>query len=282
MQINEAFMPSTSYKEMLFLQRWMSQYPWLTVGFSTRLGGRSQPPYESLNCGLHVGDRPIDVVQNRNRLVQLQGYSFEQWTCANQIHGSSLYQVGMEDRGKGNATLDAAIPDVDGLYTRRKDIFLASFYADCVPIYFLDPINRVVGIAHAGWKGTVSNIATKMIKRWQEEFGTDLSTIRVAIGPAIGGCCYEVDDTVMDHIMPHADYLSTKAYTSNENGRYQLDLKQVNYDFIKKAGILSENIEVSSWCTSCRSDLFFSHRKENGKTGRMTAFIAIKEEEIVS
>jgi YfiH family protein len=282
MLINEAFKPCSSYEEMLFLQRWMKQYPWLTAGFSTRLGGRSHPPYEALNCGLHVGDRPIDVVQNRNRLAQLQGFSFAQWTCANQVHGSHLYHVGTEDRGKGNATLDTAIPDVDGLYTRHRDIFLASFYADCVPLYFVDPVNRVVGIAHAGWKGTVSQIATKMIQRWQQEFGSELSSIQIAIGPAIGGCCYEVDDAVMDHIKPYADHLSTSSYTSNDNGKYQLDLKQINHDFIKKAGIPSENIEVSSWCTSCRSDLFFSHRKENGKTGRMTAFIAIKEEEIVS
>jgi YfiH family protein len=277
---NEAFMPCTSHKEVLFLGRWMDQHPWLTAGFSTRLGGRSHPPFESLNCGLHVGDRPIDVVQNRNRLILLQGFSFEQWTCANQVHGSRLHHVGVQDRGKGNASLDTAIPDVDGLYTSHRNIFLASFYADCVPLFFVDPVQRVIGIAHAGWKGTVSHIGRKMIQHWQEEFSSRLSDIQVAIGPAIGGCCYEVDDAVMDHIKPFAEHLSTEAFTSNHNGKYQLDLKQINHDLIKKAGIPSENIEVSRWCTSCRSDLFFSHRKEKGKTGRMTAFIAIKEEEM--
>jgi YfiH family protein len=280
MKKNETFKPTSNHTEVLYLQEWMDQYPWLVAGFSTRLGGRSQQPYESLNCGLHVGDNPLDVAHNRERLTKLHDFPFIQWTSANQVHGTNIHCVTAGDSGKGRESLDSAIPDADGLYTSQKNIFLASFYADCVPLFFIDPVQRMVGIAHAGWKGTVSQIGSKFIQHWQNEHGSDLSDIQVAIGPAIGDCCYEVDDFVMDHVKPFAGNLSTECFTPNDTGKYQLNLKQINYNFLKQAGIPEENIEVSSWCTSCRTDLFFSHRKEKGKTGRMTAFMAIKEEEM--
>lgn len=276
----DIFQRHPTQKEALYIQRWMEQYPWLIAGFSTRSGGKSLAPYDSLNCGLHVADDPIDVVGNRQRLIKLQNLPFTSWTSANQIHGSTIYEVQASDIGKGKDSLDSAIQGVDGLYTLESNIFLASFYADCVPIFFIDPTKRLIGIVHAGWKGTVAQIGKKLIHHWKEEFSSDLSDIKVAIGPSIGGCCYEVDDAVMNQVKPFSSLLSKDAITVKSNHKYQMDLKQINFDLLKQAGIRSEHIEVSGWCTSCNTDLFYSHRKENGVTGRMTAFMAIKGEEM--
>lgn len=276
----DIFQVHPTQKEALYVQDWMDEYPWLVAGFSTRNGGNSLTPYASLNSGLHVGDDPLDVVKNRKRLISLQNMPFELWTCANQIHGSTIYHVQSSDKGRGRSSLDSAIQGVDGLFTQESNIFLASFYADCVPIFFIDPKKRVIGIVHAGWKGTVAQIGSKLIQHWNKVFNSSPSDIKVAIGPAIGGCCYEVDNAVMDQFKPFFHLLSKGATTIKSNSKYQIDLKQINYDFLKQAGIRSEHIEVSQWCTSCRTDLFYSHRKENGVTGRMTAFMTIKEEEM--
>lgn len=276
----DIFQPHSTHIEALYIQSWMEQYPWLVAGFSTRRGGSSLSPFDSLNCGLHVADDPAAVVKNRERLIKLQNVPFASWTCANQIHGSTIYQVQATDIGKGRDSLNLAIPGVDGLYTCESNLFLASFYADCVPIFFIDPTKRLIGIVHAGWKGTVAQIGKKLIQRWKEEFNSALSDIKVVIGPAIGGCCYEVDDTVMDQVKPFLNLLSKKAITVKCNRKYQIDLKQINFDLLNQAGIRSEHIEVSEWCTSCNTDLFYSHRKENGVTGRMAAFMTIKEEEM--
>lgn len=263
---------------LLRIKHWEEHYPGLAAGFTTRLGGRSHAPYNTFNLGLHVGDQPADVVANRKRLAARLGLSFAAFTCAEQTHGSNVYYVQNIDRGRGKEAVQDAIPNVDAIYTDQADILLVSFYADCVPLFFFDPQKRLIGLAHAGWKGTAGRIGVKLISAWVEQFGSQREDIRVVLGPSIGGCCYEVDDRVVDQFASLRDMISDGAVQETGNGKYDLDLKQINVDFLREAGILEDHIEVSRWCTSCDRSLFFSHRRDRGKTGRMASFLALKKE----
>lgn len=269
--------------ERLVIQSWEQAYPLLSAGFSGRNGGSGSGHYDSLNLALHVGDDPETVAVNRTNLAEAAGFSYEAWTCGEQVHLTRVAVVTQADKGLGRADRESAFADTDGLITNVPGIMLTSFYADCVPLYFLDPIHRVVGLAHAGWKGTVGQIAERMIQAMRDEFGSAPEQIRTAIGPSIGDCCYEVDEFVMSkvrEIVPAdsgIDITERVASSSVNPGRSMLNLKELNRIIMIKAGILPSRIECTSYCTSCRSDLFFSYRKENGKTGRMASWIGMKE-----
>lgn len=256
------------------LQVWEDQFDWLSVGFTGRENGVSKSPYTSLNCALHVGDEVADVVENRRRVAEEAGFSLHAWTCAEQVHGHGVSLIQAHDRGKGSVSQEQAVPHTDGLITAEENVLLAALYADCVPLYFLDPAHRIVALAHAGWKGTVQRIAFQVIQLMNERLGSKVSEIRVAIGPSIGRCCYEVDDRVMDHVkklMPEKSF-----HDHSGQGHYMLDLKQINRKIMLEAGILSDHIEVSKWCTHCHPEYFFSHRRDGMPSGRMASWIGIK------
>jgi YfiH family protein len=255
--------------ELLFLDRWMERFPQLTAGFSTRNGGVSAAPLNSLNCALHVNDDANNVIDNRRRLACAAGFSPDAMTCVEQVHGIEVAIVTGEQRGMGSCSRED-VPHKDALITAEPNIMLTAFFADCVPLYFYDPDCRAVGLAHAGWKGTVRNIVQSTLDAMSRQYGSSPEHIHAAIGPSIGACCYEVDDKVIDQI-PLAN-----VYVSAGNGKYMLDLKEMNRQFMIKAGILPMNIEITRLCTSCNTDLFFSHRREQGKTGRMAGWIALK------
>ncbi|TGV09491.1 peptidoglycan editing factor PgeF, partial [Mesorhizobium sp. M00.F.Ca.ET.186.01.1.1] len=161
-------------------------------------------------------------------------------------------------------------------------VLLTSFYADCVPLFFLDPATGAIGLAHAGWKGTVGRIAEEMVKSLQAHCGAQPADIRVAIGPSIGGCCYEVDERIMTQVRTSAQNWETAVTASAAAEKYMLDLRQLNTEILLEAGIAKQHLLVTDWCTSCRTDLFFSHRKEAGAagtTGRMASYIGWKETE---
>lgn len=276
MILYEPFVPGKD-EPILYPVKLKRAYPWLVAGFSTREQGVSKAPFHSLNVGLHVQDELSAVLENRKKIILSQGFAVEDWVSANQVHGANLFQVTARDRGKGYASLESAIPDTDGLFTRENNIFLASFYADCVPLYFIDVTQRIVGICHAGWKGTASQIGRRLIDTWKNRFKSNLSDIRVLIGPSIGPCCYEVDQRVMNHFTQFSKEIPSGSILQKGNNKYMLDLKRINAQILIQAGVKEEHIEVSHWCTSCHPELFFSHRRDGGKTGRMLAFIGIKE-----
>lgn len=263
---------------LLFIDQWMKLFPWLVAGFTTRQGGYSREPFESFNLGLHVGDEKEDVLRNRQKLAQMLQFSLNEVTCAEQTHSANVYEVQPQDRGKGSDSLQTVIQNVDGLYTKQKNTLLMSFYADCVPLYFVDGMNQLVGLAHAGWKGTVHRIGPHIVQQWVERYQSDHRHIYVVVGPSICQHCYEVDEHVLQHIRPYKHIVSEQTIIPKTNGKSELDLKQLNVDLLIEAGIPRQNIEISKWCTSCHNDLFFSHRKENGQTGRLASFIAIREE----
>lgn len=272
---------------LLHLDAWEANFEGLTAGFTTRQGGFSASPRDSLNTALHVGDEPDAVVRNRRRTAETLGWDFAAWTCAEQVHGKRVRVVTAEDRGCGRESRESAIQDTDALVTNEPDLLLVMYFADCVPLYFYDPETGALGLAHAGWKGTVADIAGETARAMAEAFGTRPENLLAAIGPSIGSCCYEVDEPVMKHVRPLVEELRISPGTAAESrgkppfiergdGHASLDLKEINRHLMIKAGILPSRIEMSSWCTSCRTDLFFSHRKENGATGRMMSWLGKK------
>ena len=258
---------------LLSLASW-SKRDGLTAGFTLRGGGVSEAPWRSLNTALHVGDDPEHVIRNRRKVADALGWDFEAWTCAEQVHGNRVHVVTRMDRGKGRESRETAIPGADALITDEPDVLLTMFFADCVPLYFYDPDTNALGLAHAGWKGTVADVAGATVRAMAETYGTRPHRLLAAIGPSIGACCYEVDDAVLRHVRPLED--GERFANPTAESRAKLNLKQLNRHLMIKAGILASRIEMSSWCTSCRTDLFFSHRAENGSTGRMMSWLGRK------
>jgi hypothetical protein len=257
------------------LNAWTGRFPQVTAGITTRRGGVSEAEYSTLNCGLHVGDDPERVVQNRRIAARAAGMPFEAWTCAEQVHGAEVVPVTAADRGRGRDRTDTAVPKADGLITREKGILLAGMFADCVPLYFYDPVHQAIGLAHAGWRGTAAQIAKATVEAMSAHFGTRSDELLAAIGPSIGSCCYEVGEETARAFNDVAE--EGVSIFALPGGKYRLDLKLINRHIMMKAGILPIHIEMSQWCTGCRTDLFFSHRIEKGRTGRMAAWIGLKE-----
>jgi YfiH family protein len=266
----EAFVQRSHTDQSFQLTTWMDKFERLSVGFTSRTGGVSKSPMTSLNCALHVGDRLEDVITNRQLVAECAGFTIDAWTCAEQVHSNAIQKVSRQHMGLGNNSRDQAFQDTDALISNESGIMLAAFFADCVPLYFVDPVHHAIGLAHAGWKGTALHIAERTIEAMNRQFGSQPEQILTAIGPSIGVCCYEVNDQVIEQ-------LDCKRPVQKRNGRYMLDLKETNRQFMIRAGILPTNIEISEWCTSCNTDLFYSHRAENGQTGRMTAWIGWNE-----
>lgn len=270
------------------LEQWEREDASLSVGFSSRAGGVSDIPYFSLNCGRHVGDRAEHVVENRRIVSKLARFSFDAWTCAEQVHGNRVERIGSGQRGKGRFSREDAVQNADALVTNEQDIMLVSFYADCVPLYFYAPDVVAIGLAHAGWKGTVLDIASRTIDVLERDYGADRKRLLVAIGPSIGPCCYEVDERVAEQIyaLTESGKLSMDEHdmpfglTAKENGHYDLDLKEVNRQIMIKAGVEPQHLQVSAWCTGCQREWFYSHRMEGGRTGRMVAWIGFNSEEV--
>jgi YfiH family protein len=274
---------------LFLLPEWMKLREGLTAGFSSRLGGVSEAPWESLNCGLHVGDDASAAVRNRELLAESLGWPFEAWTCAEQVHGTRVFRVTAGDRGKGRLSRESSVGEADALMTNERGVLLTSFYADCVPLYFMAPKLGVIALAHAGWKGTVGQIALNTVVAMCVEYGCDPKDIRGAIGPSIGICCYEVDGNALERVQMLVRELESDPYAALSaespmiepavEGKARINLKEMNRQIMIKAGILPMNIEMSEWCTGCSTDVFFSHRKEGGRTGRMISWIGMERGE---
>ncbi len=243
--------------------------------FTTRLGGVSLSPYSSLNLGLHVGDDPQKVIANRQLICEALGVDISRLVAGQQVHGDKVVTVGAAHAGRGATSEGDALPGVDALVTGEPYVLLSSYYADCVPLLFLDPVRRVIALAHAGWKGTVQNIGIKTLHHMIEKHGCKAEDILVAVGPAIGPCCYEVDAPVMKAVEMCLPGGSVPA-CSGKPGRWWLDLPVVNYRLLLGAGVRAENISMAACCTACRDGLFYSYRKQNGSTGRMASLIMLK------
>lgn len=270
----EPFIQNT--EQVLELTIWNHFSKQLVVGFTTKNGGVSKMEFESLNLGLHVKDDNNLVVSNRRKLGDILCFPAEKWVCAEQTHKNKIAKVTKKDLGAGVFTYEDSIKDTDGLYTTEKNILLTLCFADCVPVYFFAPSKQIIGIVHAGWKGTVQDIVGEMVRAWERE-GVKRDEIQAVIGPAIGKCCYIVDDYVIN-VVKALEHVDSNPFESISDNQYLLDLKDLNYQLMVRAGIPPDHIQVSSYCTSCENQFFFSHRRDAGKTGRMISFIGLKED----
>lgn len=259
--------------EAVFLRDWQKEVPGLTAGFTTRNGGKSEVPFKSLNVGFHVNDDRDTVLENRKIIADLIKTPMDNWVSGEQVHGTSIAAVSSEDRGKGSTNLEKSIKEADGLISNETSILLTGFFADCVPLFFIDPATNWFGIAHAGWKGTVGGIAGKMVQAFCTQ-GSQADNIKAAIGPSISAANYEVDDQVVSQI---PEKWHEEAVIPKEHSKYLIDLKKINELILLESGLNKDNISISSYCTSQNADLFFSHRRDKGKTGRMLGFIGFSK-----
>lgn len=239
--------------------------------FTCRLHGKSDLPAGGLNMALHVGDSQQQVVQNRKDLAAALSIKAESITTCEQIHGSNIELVTSKKIGRGAFAFSDTIAGADALITKEKDVPLMLFFADCVPVVFADPVTGAVGVAHAGWRGSVATIAAKTVRKMVEEFGVVPENLLAAIGPSIGPCCYEVDGTVYEQAKDFA-----ACFSSVGNGHWQLNLWKMNEMQLLQEGLKSENIMCADICTADNKELFFSYRAEAGKTGRLAAVICSK------
>jgi hypothetical protein len=249
----------------------LDKYDDLLHCFTTRSGGVSKGAYESMNLGFDTGDDEENVRKNYYILTEKLGINIEDIVETYQTHTNNIRYVTEND--KGRAMEDPEYTDIDGLYTDKKNIALMSFHADCNAVFFYDPVKKLIGLSHAGWRGTVQNIAGEMI-RALAELGSNPSDIKAAISPSLGQCCFEVDKDVADlFISINREY---KDYMIMQGEKYHFDLWAINkYNMIKE-GMNEENIETAGLCSKCHNDLFFSHRGQKGKRGLMAGIIMMK------
>lgn len=245
-------------------------------GFSTRIGGVSKEHLGTMNLSFSRGDDAEAVRENYRRMANALDVSYDSFVFSQQTHTTNVRTVTVDDRGKGILhPLD--YQDVDGLITNVPGLCLSTFYADCVPLYFVDPVHRAIGLSHSGWRGTVGRMGQVTLQRMTEEYGTDPSDVIAAIGPSICQDCYEVSEDVIEQFQrafsqEHWDEL----YYKKENGKYQLNLWKANEIVMLEAGVKKENIAVTNICTCCNSDILFSHRASQGKRGNLAAFLLLK------
>lgn len=262
--------------------------------FSTRLGGVSEGIFGTLNLGFNRGDAPENVLENYRRVAKVLGVNVEDMVASKQTHTVNIRTVTAEDKGKGIVKpLD--YDNVDGLITKEKGLVLVTSYADCVPLYFVDPVKQVIGLAHSGWRGTVQQMGAHMVTAMAEQFGCCPTDLVAAIGPSICQECYEVSEEVAEafrEILIGTEAVVQEIYDSGNYGdsitdrqvlepgkapgKYQLDLWLANLIILRKAGIPLRQISVTDICTCHNPAYLFSHRASGGQRGSLEAFLMLK------
>jgi len=248
-------------------------------GFTTRFGGVSTGVYDSLNLGQNLGDDPAAVLENYNRITAALGIRREDLVFSRQVHGDRVRVVGRADC---HPPLQETTEEADGLVTAERGVALAVFTADCIPVLLWAEGTDIVGAVHAGWRSTVLDIVGKSVGR-MAALGADPGRIRAAIGPGIGPCCFETGPEVPEAVervlgnvgatcgRPQAH--AVRPYKSRPDGKYMVDLKEVNRRLLIRAGLRPERVTMAAACTMCRPELFWSHRVTNGVRGSQAAMI---------
>lgn len=240
-------------------------------GFSTKLGGVSKGDCATMNISTTRGDDPEAVNENRRRLARALDVEECKMVYTQQTHTTNVAVVNESDYGR-------VLPETDGMITNVPGLCLVTFYADCVPLYFVDPVKQVIGLSHSGWRGTVHKMAVATVRKMQETYSCDPADIRAVVGPSICQECYEVSEDVIDEF--RANYRKEdwdSLYYKKENGKYQLNLWRANEINLLDAGIRKDHMAVTNLCTCCNHELLFSHRYTKGKRGNLSAFLALKE-----
>ncbi len=238
-----------------------------------RIGGVSEGGYAELNLAFHVGDDPGAVAANRARLAAALGLSLDSFVVPQQVHQGHVQVVTEEHRGRGARSDDDAITATDALITREPGIVLAVMTADCVPVIVFDPTLPAVGIAHAGWAGTLLHVTRRTVEKMQSEFGSDPVSLVAALGPSIGPATYEVRRDVAD--LAHVEFAGLDVLRPHGEGTYLFDLWESNVGDLVEAGLSRANIEVAGIDTYADGARFYSHRRD-GTTGRFMALAMLR------
>lgn len=245
--------------------------------FSTRLGGASEGRFSTMNFSFTRGDDPEHVRENYRRMAAVLGVSVERMTLSWQTHTTNVRVVTEADAGKG-IVRERDYRDVDGLVTDVPGVTLVTFSADCVPLYFVDPVHRAIGLAHSGWRGTVARMGRVTLETMNRVYGTRPQDVIAAIGPSICRDCFEVGEEVIDMFAAEfAAQYHRKLFYRKENGRYQLDLWLANQIVLKEAGVSAGRISTTDICTRCNPQLLFSHRFHGEARGNLAAFLCLKQ-----
>ena len=232
---------------------------------SSRCGGVGARPFDSLNLGRGVDDAEVAVEENRRRLGEALGVPWPRLATVRQVHGTTVHTVA----GAGPQGLDA-----DALIGRGPGTALAILVADCAPVLLLDPRTGALGLAHAGWRGTVGGIAARTVAALHDAYGCRPGDLLAAVGPAIGPCCYEVDEPVLARLRAAVPWWA-EVVRPGRPGHAYLDVPGANLRVLRDAGLDPDRVDVSGLCTACGQDRLFSHRGSGGRTGRMAAVLAL-------
>lgn len=238
----------------------------LVHGFTTRLGGESKAPYDSFNLGRHVEDEAVreDAVNNRARLCKALGLDFEKAAIPGQVHSSTVKSV---EENLERPEMKA----VDGLLTSSAGLPLILHFADCVPVIVYDPVRSVAGIFHAGWRGTAGRIVRVGVEKMIGDYGCHAKDMVAAVGPAIGRCCYPTGEEAFQQLHESVDY--PEPLFGDMEGQKCPDLKAINAMQLMESGV--EEVDISHWCTACNPEIFYSHRRSGGVTGRQAAIVSL-------
>lgn len=242
--------------------------------FTTRRGGVSEGIYDSLNTSPRKDDKRENVVINLDIVCSAIGIDFRKLVLSDQVHGNEIRVVTKEDIGKG-ITKDSDIREVDALITNVPGVPLITYYADCVPVFILDPVNKAIGLAHSGWKGTTLKIAAKTIRRMSEVYGTKPEDCLAGIGPSIEMNCFEIKEDAARLFKESFEDWELLLKKRDEE-HYIADLWKAVTLTLQEAGVKEDNITLCGLCTCCHEELFFSHRRDKGRTGSLSAIMELK------
>jgi len=250
-------------------------FPEIVHFVTSRKGGVSPEPYDSLNIGFGTDDFSLNVLENRHKISEALDIPLDNFVMCNQVHGTKVEVVSKLHKGRGALYRDNSLMATDAMITSSIEVCLFVMGADCVPILFFDPVKKIIGAAHAGWRGTVNKIAVETVNKMREVYGCRIDDIHAGIGPSIGPCCYKVGDDVVGEVL-HAFGTAGKfiKYNSSDSSTV-FDLWYANKYLLMEIGLKEENIETANICTICHSDEFFSSRAGKGITGRFGAGIML-------
>ena len=246
-------------------------------GFSTRLGGVSKGKFATMKFSYSRKDDPEDVLENFTRMAKALKVERDRMVVSYQTHTVNVRRVTTADEGKG-VIRPRDYKDVDGLITDVPGLTLVTFYADCVPLYLVDPVHRAIGLSHSGWRGTVKKMGQVTLEAMKEAFTTKPEDVIAAIGPSICKDCFEVGEEVVREFEAVFDckYHKELIRPNGRPGKYHLDLWKANQIILQEAGVQPERIHTTNICTMCNSDYLFSHRRVGEERGNLAAFLCIR------
>ncbi|MFH1754197.1 MAG: peptidoglycan editing factor PgeF [Candidatus Latescibacterota bacterium] len=256
--------------------RLFKDHPEVVHVVTTRASGVSRGPCRSWNMGFRPYDDAEAVRENRMRLSSVIGAAPESITTGEQVHGCNVAVVRLADKGGGALDPSTRISATDALITDLTDIPLLVLIADCAAVALYDPVHKAIGIAHAGWRGTAAGIACETVRQMKKTYASNPRDMLASISPSIGRCCYEVGEDVIGLFRKSFGEQADLFFTINQANKVHLDLWEANASQLANIGLVRDNIAVAALCTACHTDVFYSHRAENGKTGRFASVIMLR------